>query len=591
MQATVNSIGELIQSNIRYRIPIFQRRYVWEKEQWERFAEDMDSLLDDNRKYFLGSLILKGEALDEEDKNNFIREKYIVIDGQQRLTTLFIYMKLLLLKTGRTYKFADDYCRDNQLSQPILDHNSDDTAPFRDVLSLETFREITNPNSNIEKAHNYFVKHIDKKYGDDTATIGRLRRTIEQRVNFVGIKLEVGENNEQQIFDTINNLGVDLDTAELLKNFLFIRQEDEQSYRREGGWKSMFDSDDALKFWKRDTEKSRQNVKKENKNIEQFLNAYVRIKMYGDYKESFTEQRRKTLVKLANTYDACKDLVEVCGVSRQDLADEIIEYARLFKKHFVMDKLDEPIKSYHCIERIIYIILATKKYSLVPYVLFLLKKVSDQKELDMISKYLESYVVRRILAANTKDKSYSDLFGESLISQNITTAQGLKDYIRNRAVSNLKMSSAFDIINGITVRSTAVGEETARLIYYLYDVSFNNKNDLGYNDCLAVELMPRSVANTDWTACCTDVQENTRLDRCKTFGNYFLIKEENNGNWKKAKRKEAKIRHIHGCKEMFASNQILDDPNLHRPVNDWTSDSINDRNKLLAKAFDGTWEI
>ena len=47
MQATVNSIGELIQSNIRYRIPIFQRRYVWEKEQWERFVEDMDSLLGD----------------------------------------------------------------------------------------------------------------------------------------------------------------------------------------------------------------------------------------------------------------------------------------------------------------------------------------------------------------------------------------------------------------------------------------------------------------------------------------------------------------------------------------------------------------
>ena len=590
MRADAYSIRSLIQTDICYRIPIFQRRYVWKEEQWERFAEDMDSLLDDDRKYFLGSLILKGEALGEQDQDNYIREKYIVIDGQQRLTTLFIYMKLLFLKTGCIDDFAYDYCRNRQLNQPILDHNSDDTAPFRDVLSREIFAEINNPKSNIEKAHNFFVNHL-KKYGDDTETIGHLRRTIEQRVNFVGIKLEVGENNEQQIFDTINNLGVDLDTAELLKNFLFIRQEDEQRYRREGGWKSMFDSDEAQIFWKRDTEKSRQNVKKENKNIEQFLNAYVRIKMYGDYKERFTEQRRKTLVKLANTYDACKDLVEVCGVSRQDLADEIIEYARLFKEHFVMDKLDEPIKSYHCIERIIYIILATKKYSLVPYVLFLLKNVSDQNELDMISKYLESYVVRRILAANTKDKSYSDLFGESLISQNITTAQGLKDYIRNRAVSNLKMPSAFDIINGITVRSTAVGEETARLIYYLYDVSFNNNNNLSYNDCLAVELMPRSVANTDWTACNTEDQENTRLDRCKTFGNYFLIKEENYGNWKKAKRKEAKIRHIHGCKEMFASNQILDDPNLHRPVNDWTSDSINDRNKLLAKAFDGTWEI
>lgn len=590
MRADAYSIRNLIQTDICYGIPIFQRRYVWKEEQWERFAEDMDSLLDDNRTYFLGSLILKGEALGEQDRNNYIREKYIVIDGQQRLTTLFIYMKLLFVKTGCIGDFAHDYCRNSQLNQPILNHNSDDTAPFRKVLSREIFGEIDNPKSNIEKAHNFFVQHLNEKYGDDTKRINHLRNTIQQRVNFVGIKLDVGENNEQQIFDTINNLGVDLDTAELLKNFLFIRQEDEQSYRREGGWKSMFDSDDALKFWKRDTEKSRQNVKKENKNIEQFLNAYVRIKMYGDYKERFAEQRRKTLAKLAYTYDACKDLVEVCGVSRQDLADEIIEYARLFKQHFVMDKLDEPIKSYHCIERIIYIILATKKYSLVPYVLFLLKNVNDQNELDRISKYLESYVVRRILA-NTKDKSYSDLFGESLISQNITTAQGLKEYISNREDSNLEMPSAFEIRNGITVRSTAVGEETARLIYYLYDVSFNNNNNLGYNDCLAVQLMPKSVANTDWTACCTDVQENTRQDRCKTFGNYFLIKEENNGNWKRARLKEAKIRHIHGCKEMFASNQILDDPNLHRPVNDWTSDSINDRNKLLAKAFDGTWEI
>lgn len=85
MQATVNSIGDLIQSNIRYRIPIFQRRYVWKEEQWERFAEDMDSLLDDNRKYFLGSLILKGEALGEQDHDNYIREKYIVIDVSNAL--------------------------------------------------------------------------------------------------------------------------------------------------------------------------------------------------------------------------------------------------------------------------------------------------------------------------------------------------------------------------------------------------------------------------------------------------------------------------------------------------------------------------
>lgn len=588
MQATVNSIGELIQSNIRYRIPIFQRRYVWKEEQWERFAEDMDSLLDDNRKYFLGSLILKGEALGEQDHDNYIREKYIVIDGQQRLTTLFIYMKLLLVKTGRIDDFAYAYCRNRQLNQPILDHNSDDTAPFRMVLKREIFAEITNPNSNIEKAHNFFVSHITRKYGDDIATIGRLRRTIEANVNFVGIKLEIGENNEQQIFDTINNLGVDLDTAELLKNFLFTSQEDEVSYRREGGWKSMFDSDEAQKFWKRDTEKSRQDAKKENKNIEQFLNAYVRIKMYGEHKDRLNEQRRKTLAKLAYTYDACRALVQECQVSKQDLANEIIEYAKLFKKHFVMDKLDEPIKSCYCIERIIYIILATKKYGLVPYVLYLLKNVENEQELANISEYLESYVVRRILV-DSSDKSYSDLFGESLISQGIKTAQSLKTYISERVGSNLEMPNKFKLKIGITTRDSAIGEESARLIYYLFEAKFNNS--LSYNDCYAVQLMPIRVGNTGWTVCDRSNQEDTRKGRCKTFGNYFLIKENNKGVWKKTKIKGSMIEHIYSANGDFRSNQILEDVNTHRVVSDWTSESINDRNQLLVKAFEETWKI
>lgn len=531
---------------------------------------------------------MKGEALNKEDNDNFIREKYIVIDGQQRLTTLFIYMKLLLVKTGCTDVFALAYCRHRQLSQPILDHNSDDTAPFREVLSREIFGKITNPNSNIEKAHNYFVEHITKKYGDDTATIDRLRQTIEAKVNFVGIKLEIGENNEQQIFDTINNLGVDLDTAELLKNFLFTSQEDEVSYRREGGWKSMFDSDEAQKFWKRDTEKSRQDAKKENKNIEQFLNAYVRIKMYGEHKDRLNEQRRKTLAKLAYTYDACRALVQECQVSKQDLANEIIEYAKLFKKHFVMDKLDEPIKSCYCIERIIYIILATKKYGLVPYVLYLLKNVENEQELANISEYLESYVVRRILV-DSSDKSYSDLFGESLISQGIKTAQSLKTYISERVGSNLEMPNKFKLKIGITTRDSAIGEESARLIYYLFEAKFNNS--LSYNDCYAVQLMPIRVGNTGWTVCDRSNQEDTRKGRCKTFGNYFLIKENNKGVWKKTKIKGSMIEHIYSANGDFRSNQILEDVNTHRVVSDWTSESINDRNQLLVKAFEETWKI
>ena len=589
MDAHVYTIGGLFQKNIRYKIPFFQRRYEWKKEQWERFAEDMDSLLDDNKKYFLGSLILKEDILNDQDRNENVGEKYIVIDGQQRLTTLFIYMKLLLTRIDDVDEFKRSYCRHKELNQPILDHNSDDIAPFREVLICESFREIEqNNNSNIVQAHNFFFNYFNEKYADDTERIRLLFERIEANVNFVRITLNTNENNEQQIFDTINNLGVDLDTAELLKNFLFRSQEDEASYRREDGWKSMFDSDEAQKFWKRETEKSRQAIKKENKNIEQFLNAYVRIKMW-EFKDRLSEQQRKSFAKLANTYDTCKAFVDIFNVSKQDLANEIIEYARLFKKHFVMDKLDEPINPYYCIERIIYIILATKKFTLVPYVLYLLKNVNDQNELDNISKYLESYIIRRILS-KSDDKNYTDLFGESLILNKINTANSLREYIEQKdSHLALAMPSLFDIKTGMCTKRT--NEETVKLVYYLYEVQHKNNINVGYNDFLAIDLMPVRVANTGWTTCQTEDLEVVRKARCKTFGNYFLIKEETKSGWKKAKTKTQKIAHLYNQNRELESNRMIEDLELHQAIRDWTSDSIDKRNIFMAEAFNNFWEI
>ena len=103
--------------------------------------------------------------------------------------------------------------------------------------------------------------------------------------------------------------------------------------------------------------------------------------------------------------------------------------------------------------------------------------------------------------------------------------------------------------------------------------------------------MPIRVGNTGWTVCDRSNQEDTRKGRCKTFGNYFLIKENNKGVWKKTKIKGSMIEHIYSANGDFRSNQILEDVNTHRVVSDWTSESINDRNQLLVKAFEETWKI
>ena len=87
------------------------------------------------------------------------------------------------------------------------------------------------------------------------------------------------------------------------------------------------------------------------------------------------------------------------------------------------------------------------------------------------------------------------------------------------------MPNKFKLKIGITTRDSAIGEESARLIYYLFEAKFNNS--LSYNDCYAVQLMPIRVCNTGWTVCDRSNQEDTRKGRGKTFGNYFLIKENN----------------------------------------------------------------
>ena len=107
MEARTISINGVIQRNTLLRIPYFQRRYVWGEEDWKRFAIDMESTLDSDRCYFLGAIILKEEPVTMLDRRNGIAKRQLVIDGQQRLTTLSIFMKVLHMMVGKNEDFVN----------------------------------------------------------------------------------------------------------------------------------------------------------------------------------------------------------------------------------------------------------------------------------------------------------------------------------------------------------------------------------------------------------------------------------------------------------------------------------------------------
>lgn len=85
MEAQGQSVASLLAGEKRFIIPYYQRSYVWGEPQWERFLEDMEYVSKTNRPYFIGSVILKQISTSSFE---VIGNQRVVIDGQQRLTTL-----------------------------------------------------------------------------------------------------------------------------------------------------------------------------------------------------------------------------------------------------------------------------------------------------------------------------------------------------------------------------------------------------------------------------------------------------------------------------------------------------------------------
>ena len=485
MKANAVRIKDVFDSESLLRIPYFQRRYVWEKEDWERFEEDMESTMDSDKQYFLGALILQQEDVDPSEKDKGVTEQFKVIDGQQRLTTLSIYMRLLHMMVGKNDSFESQYLHDDSSKSPVIRHSIDDRREFNIVMHQDTPQSLQG-NSRMIEAYNHMLNYFKSRQAAGLNLLDLLQE-VKQKVTFVCITLDK-EDNEQQTFETINSIGVPLTTGELLKNFLYESQ-DENEYKQ--NWYPVFDTADAAAFWDQsDTKRSQKNDPKD-KLIEIFLYAYVRIKMW-DF--PLTEQHKKDFVKTSNVFSTCKAFHEVFGANKQDIANEIVEYARLYKQFLTPDVLDERIPSYWGVNRIACLVLATKKRTPLPYILYILKNVTDQQEKNSIFGYLEKYLVRRMIAEDSsQDKTYSEFFAEQLISNKKDTYNKLVDHIAQR-MTNLAMPDNQRLL--LRGPEKKLDEVTARVIYYLYETKMSlpsaNVFNGGFNDYYSEQLRPKS---------------------------------------------------------------------------------------------------
>ena len=112
-ECSVESIVENEKNEVFFEIPPYQRLYEWEKIQIETLLEDVKKAQEEGKKiYFIGNVVVSKEG-----------ERYILIDGQQRLTTLFLIGIYLASKKEEEYQKWGDFVKskDNKLriSMPL----------------------------------------------------------------------------------------------------------------------------------------------------------------------------------------------------------------------------------------------------------------------------------------------------------------------------------------------------------------------------------------------------------------------------------------------------------------------------------------
>ena len=241
-----------------YHIPRNQRKYVWQKQNWEDLYEDVQfvtNIKDGNEHpHFLGSIVLKSEGRERGLQN------FIIIDGQQRVITLTIFLACISFWL-KYYDMVEDFegtkqyivAKDDKANDTIMVtsefHKSLENT-IHAILELDIDKsKTTSPiglvdssvlnrtrDGSIASAFKYYITRIKNStdsVNDPQDYLVRMRDAIVG-ISYVSI-ISSTEEDSYTIFEILNARGLALEDHELLKNYImrYIYPEERRDYAKE----------------------------------------------------------------------------------------------------------------------------------------------------------------------------------------------------------------------------------------------------------------------------------------------------------------------------------------------------------------------
>lgn len=358
-------------ANKRFVVPVYQRNYDWERKNWEQLYQDLIKAVDiPGYQPFIGSIVFIGNQL-------AVRTPFIIIDGQQRLTTISLILLAIyhLIKNGviegNNQKLAilarsiyEKYLWDPYNEEIKLILKKGDKEDYDSLFHQDRAHEFSN--EKIRRAYQFFYSRI----GNDNVDVNELVAAIESLI-LISISLELPHDDPQLIFESLNSTGLALTEADKVRNFVLMdmnAQEQEQLYAA---------------YW----ERMENQINSDD--LTDLISTYLTIK-------------NCKIPKKKNIYFEFKDYVNNYIYEHQGdkktLLNELLQYATRYAEinRYKNDNTN-PFGIHGCIFR-----LMKLDYSVViPLLLELLSSRDNNKisanDVERIFNILESYLFRRMV--------------------------------------------------------------------------------------------------------------------------------------------------------------------------------------------------
>ena len=584
MDANIVNLQTLFGTEVSYRIPQFQRPYAWKKdEQWKPLWDDVLKVVgnilhnEDHNipPHFMGAIVLQ-----QQNSGTGEVAKWIVVDGQQRLTTL----QLLIKATQEALQNVDDTERVNRLTELTLNgpshwggdpnnetkigqSNLNDQQAFQE--SIRGLSDSNRPMRSIGEAHKYFKDEVTLWLNEQPATRSikaeALEKTLTEKLQLAAIDLDEAEK-PHFIFGVLNTRAEPLKQSDHVKNTVMYEANVVDDALKANELWGMFDRDD---WWREDTKEGRLS----RIHLDRFLNYWVIMQTQKDVTAERVSAEFSTYFESAGqSIDEITAHVRSAGIIYRD-----------------MEKAKHP-----GIETFLQRMKTMEIGVVIPPLLWLYTREVPDEVRKRSVRALESYLVRRMvcgLSSMGLNRLFIELLGKLESGDAIQADQILIDHLSGQTVENRiwpRDSLVTEHLAERPLRGTS-GRQKMVLEAIEMNLRTDKTEDIGNIKTLTVEhIMPQSW-DRNWPLSeeiADEDKEEARYRRdqaVKNIGNLTLVTNKLNPSLSNAAWSEKR-----GTLEKHTSLR-LNWTLLNEAPDIWDEETIRQRGKILSAMVTGIW--